>query len=324
MNKIINAAILTSGGDSPGMNKAIYTLSSELSKKNIIPYVIINGFKGLVENDIRIADIKTLERNSNESGSVIYSSRYMKFSDKDNIEKSISNLKKNNIDCLFIIGGNGTYEGAKLLAKNGIKIICLPATIDNDLNFTEYTIGFDSALNCIDNCIEQIYRTSKSHNNIFLIETMGRGCPDLTTYSALSSNVDYIITLENILEVNDIIEKIKNINKDNIIILVTENIYGYNGKPTLEEICKEIESKINRVVRKYVIGHIQRGAKPTAIDKYNSSRMAIFAVECYLNNKKNIAIGIDGKKNIFTDLLSNDFKKNKIDIEIIKKINNYY
>ena len=195
--KIKKVAILTSGGDAPGMNKLVYTCCELLKEHNIEPFVVIEGFKGLYNNDIRPANMWILETNANLSGSVIYCSRFENHKEDDVLKQEAKNLKDNGIDALIVIGGNGSYEGAKRLIKHGVKVMCLPATIDNDVGFTEYTIGFSSALSAIVDTIDNLNQTARTHGNVYLIEAMGRDCSDLTLAAALSARVDYIVTKYN-------------------------------------------------------------------------------------------------------------------------------
>lgn len=317
---IKKVAILTSGGDAPGMNKIIHSCCENLIYKNIEPYVVINGYRGLYDGDIRKANMTILESNANNSGSIIYSSRFNEHLKKETIKKEIDNLKKNDIDVLIVIGGNGSYEGAKLISKNGFNVVCLPATIDNDVSFTQYTIGFDSALSAIVDTIDNLNYTAKTHGNVFLIEAMGRDCSDLTLAAALASRVDYIVTKYNKLEMNQYVEKVNELKakRRSILFLISEKIYEDNY--FLEKLSNYIEQKTNIKTKAHIIGFIQRGAKPTATERYNAARVAKHCIDCIVQNKLNIAIGIDGDKFIETDLINNDFENKKDEKEILKTI----
>lgn len=319
--QIKNVAILTSGGDAPGMNKLIYSCCENLINNNIKPYVVINGFEGLYKNDIREANMWILENNANNSGSVIYCSRFNEHKNNDVLDIEVENIKKNKIDLLIVIGGNGSYEGAKKLCEKGVKVICLPATIDNDINFTQYTIGFDSALSAIVDTIDNLNFTAKTHGNVFLIEAMGRDCSDLTLAAALSSRVDYIVTKYNKLEMNqyiDVIKKIRN-KRRSILFLISEKIY--NDVNYLHKLEEYIEKATSINTKVHIIGFIQRGAKPTATERFNAVRFAKCCVDAIIDNKYNIAIGIDGDKFNETDLLSNNFIKQINQDHVLKYIN---
>ncbi len=300
-------AILTSGGDAPGMNKAIATIVNYARNFNIESYVVINGFIGLCENDIRLANLKKINKSINQAGSLILCSRFKEFDQPKNFQKAINNLKSRAINCLIVLGGNGSYMGAKLLAQNGVNVICLPCTIDNDINYTEYSIGFDSAINIISKNIDLLRTTAKSDRKIYLIELMGRKCSTLTTTTALANNIDYVITPQNKLDKNElakIIKKKRELYHQEILVLITENLYSYNE---LHEMTTFIEKTTGINTKLHIMGFIQRGATPTGIEKYNAARMGMFAIECINNKNFNVAIGIDGKKMLATNLLTNEF-----------------
>ena len=321
---IKKVAILTSGGDAPGMNKLLHSCCEQLISNNITPYVVINGFLGLYENDIREANMKILLNNAHNSGSVIYCSRFYDHFKEEVLLKEVKNLKDKQIDLLIVIGGNGSYAGAQKLIEKGINVICLPATIDNDINFTQYSIGFDSALSEIVDTIDNLNFTTKTHGNIFLIEVMGRECSDLTLFSAQAAKVDYIITKHNKLQKEqfvDIINKTKKY-KRGFLFLITENVYDQDY---LNQIREFIQLETNIPTKTHIIGHRQRGAKPTAMERYNAVRFAQKCLDCITNNIFNVAIGIDGEKFIITKLLNNNFLKQRDGqevLEIINSINN--
>ncbi len=318
-------AILTSGGDSPGMNKVIESIVSRSLDFNLVPYLIFNGFKGLVDNEFKKAKIDEILEKSNLSGSMIYCSRFNDFSKSENISKAISNLKMNQIDCLFVLGGNGSMQGANLLVNKGIKVIAIPCTIDNDVSYTDYSIGFDSALNVIADTIDLLKNTARSHRNIFLIELMGRNCSALTIATAYINNVDYVITPFNILDKLEILKVCKKIIKNKkreIIFLITERLYSSSE---LSSIADYIQQNTNISTKVHVMGFIQRGAKPTGYERYTATKMGYFAIESYLKNKYNIMISMKGKELTYYPL-DKEFYKNEDKDEIsylLSTINRY-
>ncbi len=317
---IKKVAILTSGGDAPGMNKLLHSCCENLINNNIKPYVVIDGFLGLYKNDIREANMRILENSAHNSGSVIYCSRFLEHNNENVLIKEVENLNKNEIDLLIVIGGNGSYAGAQKLVEKGVKVICLPATIDNDINFTQYTIGFDSALREVVETIDNLNFTAKTHGNIFLIEVMGRECSDLTLHGALASRVDYIVTKYNKLdkkEYLEIVNEIKN-KRRSILFLITENVY--QDKNFLNEIKLYIEEKTKIPTKTHIIGYTQRGAKPTATERYNAVRLAKHCVDNIIKQKYNIAIGIDGEKIVDIELMNNNFMKTRNEKEILEFI----
>lgn len=311
MKKITNIAILTSGGDSPGMNKTINTIVTHTIKHGMNPYVVLNGFQGLYADRIRPADVRILETSSNLAGSCILSSRFPEFKDDAVCDVCIQNLKKHKIDLVFVLGGNGSYKGAQKLRENGIDVMGLPCTIDNDIAHTEFSIGFDSALNAVTDTIDMLKTTCDTHGNTMIVEIMGRHCSDLTIAASSATNVDYIVTPYNIIDKDKFVEVVESVrkkpHKKSVIFLVTELIYtGKKGEqPALKEICSYIEEKTKTKTRTHVIGFVQRGAKPTAIERYNAARMASFAVECVVKGNVNQAIGIFGPETIGIDISHN-------------------
>ncbi len=306
--------ILTSGGDAPGMNKAIATLAQEANKLGWETYVILEGYKGLYENRIKLANQRLLASSANIAGSVILSSRFPEFKEDAIADKCAQNLKDKGIDLVFTLGGNGTFTGAKRLIARGINVIGLPCTIDNDVNHTEYTIGFVSALSACVDTIDMLKATCDTHGNTMLVEIMGRKCSDLTIAASFATNVDYIITPYNVKSPDELVEIVKNIksqpNQKGVIILITELIYtGKDGEAIhLNDLRKYVEEKTNTPTKTHVIGFVQRGAHPTAIERYNADRMSRHAISLAKNKKYNLAIGIDGDRTIETDLNA-DFNK---------------
>ncbi len=315
-------AILTSGGDAPGMNKAIATLTQEANKLGWETYVVLEGYKGLYEDRIKIVNQRLVASSSNLAGSVILSSRFPEFKEDKIADICAKNLKDKGIDLLFVLGGNGTFTGAKRLISRGVNVIGIPCTIDNDVNHTEYTIGFVSALSACVDTIDMLKATCDTHGNVMFVEIMGRKCSDLTIATSFATNVDYIITPYNIKSPDEIVSIIKKIkaqpNQKGVIILITELIYtGKDGEQMhLNDLRKYVEEKVNTPTRTHVIGFVQRGAHPTAIERYNADRISRHAISLAKKNKLNVAIGIDGDRTIETDLNA-DFNR----VENEKKVN---
>ncbi|MGL4952028.1 MAG: ATP-dependent 6-phosphofructokinase [Mycoplasma sp.] len=327
MKKISNIAILTSGGDSPGMNKTIMTIVDNATKHGIKSFVVLNGFEGLYTDRIREANVRILENNANLAGSCILSSRFPQFKDDEVTKVCIENLKKHKIDLVFVLGGNGSYQGARKLKNFGIDVIGLPCTIDNDIAHTEFTIGFDSALNAVTDTIDMLKTTCDTHGNTMLVEIMGRHCSDLTIAASSATNVDYIVTPYNIIDKDkfcDVVQKIRSIpHKKSALILITELMYtGKEGaQMSLSDLRAYIEEKTKIPTKTHVIGFVQRGAKQTAIERYNASRMASFAVECAVKGIVNVAVGINGPTEHYTSI-DEDFDSNESSSKVLKSLEN--
>lgn len=302
-------AILTSGGDSPSMNKTINSLVKFAYNKGIEVFLVYGGYKGLYEENLKIADLEETRLWANLPGTKIFSSRFKEFQDESIREKCIDVLKKNEIDVLVVIGGDGSYMGAYKLSLQGFPVICLPGTIDNDIGSSEYTIGFDSSLNEIVDRINEIKSCMQSHSDIAFVEIMGRHCVDLTTFAGIATDADIVLTYETFMSPQKVLDKIKQIREirptGSIMVLVTELLLGYDKKPSLQDYKNFIESNSSDKVKLNVLGYMQRGAKPSAMDTLRATLMARKAIDLVSKNRFNKAIGI---KNGF-DAVDYDIKR---------------
>ena len=301
----MKVAILTSGGDAPGMNACVLQFIDYARKNNLEPYVVTQGFKGLVYNQIFTPECLNINWDyASIPGSIIKSARFPNF--KDEYKKAIKNLKEHQIEYLVVVGGNGSFLGAKLLSGNGIKTIFIPSTIDNDVDFTEKTIGFSSCCQEVVNTSLKIKQTFKTHNNICLIEIMGRYCSDITIASSLVIKPSLCLTHENKMSVNEITEIIKQrYQKDEYaIITLTEHLYSIEEK---QEILKSLAQTCHCDTRLDVLGYVQRGASPDWNDIYLANLMAVNAVLDIINNKVNQAIVL--KNGQVTSLQYNELSK---------------
>ncbi|MGL5308807.1 MAG: 6-phosphofructokinase [Metamycoplasmataceae bacterium] len=292
-------AILTSGGDSQGMNCAVRAIVKSAKIYGIKPYLVYEGYKGLVENIISPASEVDVDEYINRGGTFIYSARYIEFKQEETRLKAKQVLESHGIEALVVIGGDGSYHGAQLLHKIGIKTIALPGTIDNDISSTDYTIGFDTALTAIVENVDRIRDTAKSHHRCMLVEVMGRYAGDLSLHSGIATGAELIITSENKMSIKEIIEVVNYqmnvMKKTSMIVIIAEHIYD-----NLDQMAKDIETQTKVVTRASILAHLQRGGIPTANERVLSTRMGIKAVELLLENKSGLAIGI--KENKITSL----------------------
>lgn len=301
-------ALMTSGGDAPGMNMTIMSLLRFFYLKKWNVKVIYDGIVGLLKDEIKLFDYSEFQANTDhifDSGTFIRSSRYPDFKLPENINRAINNLSKENIKLLIILGGDGSYHAAQILMHHQINVIAIPATIDNDVGSTDYTIGFNSALNLILQEIIAIRHTVKSFNSFCLIEVMGRECSDLSVCAALASFADAVITRLNPWTKEDFVNQIKLIkshHKNWGIFIVTEKFYGTSGYPTYNEIVNHVESKLNLHMRFNSIGYAQRGANPTASELVSCFKFAQYCVQCIQNNIYNVALGIQKDELVHFDL----------------------
>lgn len=288
-------AILTSGGDSQGMNCAIRSIIKFSKIYGIEAFLVYEGYKGLVENLIVPASQVKVDEYINRGGTFIYSARYVEFKQEETRLKAKKVLESHGIEALVVIGGDGSYHGAQLLHKIGIKTIALPGTIDNDISSTDYTIGFDTALSAIVENIDRIRDTARSHHRCMIVEVMGRYAGDLSLHSGIATGAELIITAENKMSLNEIKEVVNQqmnvMKKDSMIIIISEHVYD-----DLAQLAKDIESDTKVVTRSTILAHLQRGGTPTANERVLATRMGIMAVELLLEDKSGLAIGIQENK----------------------------
>ncbi len=301
-NKLIKKiAIITSGGDSSGMNVAIKSIVNSCINNNIKPYLVKEGFKGLTEGLIFEVTKKDVDDIDKKGGTIIFSSRFPEFKEVKTREKALKKIKENSIDAIVVIGGDGSYMGAFKLSEMGVKTICLPGTIDNDISSTDLTIGFLTSLEYVVNSLDSIRDTSNSHNRINIVEVMGRYCGDIAIYSALATNAEVLSIPERKLTEKQIIEQVINSRekekKRAIIVLVTEHLYKIN------DLAKKIESETSYEVRSTVLGHTQRGGKPISFERVLATQMGAFAVQEILKGKTGVTVNVKDFKLITKDII---------------------
>ncbi len=290
VNKI---AILTSGGDAPGMNTAVKAVVNAAIEKGLDPYIVYEGYLGLTEGNFKKVEKKDVKFIGDKGGTIIYSARFPEFKEIEVREKAVAKMKEEGIDALVAIGGDGSYMGAAKLTEMGIKTIGLPGTIDNDIASTDYTIGFHTALNTIVKALDQTRDTAESHNRAKIVEVMGRYCGDLAIHAAIASGAEVLSTAERKLSEEEIIAQAKQAREAgnrSIIIVVTEYLYD------VAALAKRLEAETGIEARATVLGHPQRGGTPTAEDRILASRMGAFAVERLLDGETGVAVNLVDNK----------------------------
>lgn len=281
--------ILTSGGDAPGMNAAIRGVIRTGVFNNIRMMGIRQGFNGLLTGDIDDMDISSVSDIIQRGGTVLRTARCDDFKTEEGQKKALNVLDVFNIDGLIILGGDGSFKGAKVLADKGIPTIGIPCTIDNDLGYTDYTIGFYTAVETVVDAISKIRDTSYSHGRSNIVEVMGRHCGDIALYSGLAGGAESIIIPEMPFDIDEICKKAlqgKNRGKLHNIIVLAE------GVGNAYDVAKQIYNKTGIETRVTVLGHIQRGGTPVPFDRIIASEMGKMAVELLLDNKAGRALGI--------------------------------
>ncbi|MCB9498176.1 MAG: 6-phosphofructokinase [Erysipelotrichaceae bacterium] len=307
-------AILTSGGDAPGMNSALRVCIRAGLYYGWDMYVVYEGFKGLIEGNIKQINKEFTSDIMNRGGTIIRSARLPEFKEPAVVQKAVSILKDFEIDGLIGIGGDGTYRGLADMAKLGFPVVGLPGTIDNDVASTDETIGFATALNTICECVDKIKDTSGSHQRCSIIEVMGRHCGDLAIFSSLAEGAEACITFDQPAKEEELfrrLRKMKAQNKSHAIVIVSENLLDIN------ELAQKIEKETGFDSRTEVLGRLQRGGSPVAHDRILAARLGTEAIEVFrrgesgkvisIHHNNIVAIDIDKalemKRDIHTDLM---------------------
>ena len=286
-------AILTSGGDAPGMNSAIRAAVRTCLNNNVEPYVIYDGYKGLVEGRIVKVDRRFVSEVLSRGGTIIGTARLNEFKELEVQKKAVKNLNDLGIEGVVVIGGDGSFRGANELGNLGIKCIGVAGTIDNDINSPGYTVGFDTALNTIVEAVDKIRDTSSSHNRCSIVEVMGRHCGDLALYSSIACGADILIdpnTGVNEEEMYKEIKRMKEEGRRHVLIIVSEHVLD------CYELARKIQENTGFETRANVLGHFQRGGHPTAMDRFRASVLGSEAVKCLLNGESDKMLYLSNKE----------------------------
>ncbi len=298
MSNLRKIGVFTSGGDAPGMNACIRAVVRTALHQNIAVAGIIRGYEGMITNDIVDMEYTSVSGIIHRGGTILKSARSERFLKKEFREQAYQHLKKHGIDALVAIGGDGTFKGALQFHSEfpDLQIVGTPGTIDNDLFGTDYTIGFDTAVNTAVEAIDKIRDTADSHDRLFFVEVMGRDAGLIALHSGLAGGAEDILIPETKTDLNELTARIKmlrNKKKQSFIIVVAEG----DEVGGAFEIAKQVKPMLSEYdIRVTVLGHIQRGGSPTALDRLQSSEMGMGAVEALLAGKKNIMIGIENRK----------------------------
>ncbi|WP_027121578.1 6-phosphofructokinase [Mycoplasma leonicaptivi] len=311
-------AILTSGGDAPGMNNAVRAIAKQAKASGLEAYLVYEGYKGLYNDQIVSCDSLDLDSYINQGGTFIYSARFPEFKQKEVRDVAINNLKNRGIEALVVIGGDGSYQGAQLLHEAGVKTIGLPGTIDNDIASSDFTIGYDTALNTIVKAIDQIRDTAKSHKRIMIVEVMGNGCGDLALYSGIATGAEIIATAQYQPSYEEIAQKAKELtqqkNRRSIIIVVSEKCYD------IKQLEKNVQETTKWDTRVNPLNHIQRGGTPSAQERILATLLGQKAVEFLLQGKSGLSIGILNNDIVGVPILEALSMKNKSKDKIVDKL----
>lgn len=317
--KISKIAVLTSGGDAPGMNATLRAVVRTAIYHKIEVYGVVRGYSGLIEDDIFLMDSKSVANIIQRGGTVLKSARSEEFKTPEGRKKAYKNLQKKGIDSLIVIGGDGSFTGAlKFSEEHGISVIGLPGTIDKDCYGTDLTIGFDTAVNTAIECIDKIRDTADAHDRLFIVEVMGRKAGYIALYSGIGTGAETILIPETNTEIEDVIKGMKSRARRkklvNLIVVAEGDEFG--GAVKVAEVIKEALPNLDTKVT--ILGHVQRGGSPTGIDRMLSSRMGYHAVLALLDGKSQVMIGIQNDKIAYVPLHDAISKKNQdIDKDLV-------
>ena len=290
--------VLTSGGDAPGMNSCVRSVVRTALYHGIECYGIRRGYNGLISGDVIRLDEKNISHIINRGGTILYTARSKEFLTDEGRRKAVSTCKFLGLDGIVAIGGDGTFRGARELSKLGVNVACIPATIDNDINCTNYSIGFDTAANTAIECIDKLRDTMQSHERCSVVEVMGRNAGYLAMYVGLAVGATAVLVPEkNIDFEKDVVEKIRQARFNGFthyMIVVAE------GAGSASDIAVKIKDALDLDPRVTVLGHIQRGGSPTGRDRVNATKMGFMAVELLREGKTNRVVCT--KDGCFTDV----------------------
>ncbi|MFV8827550.1 6-phosphofructokinase [Alkalihalobacterium sp. APHAB7] len=307
--------VLTSGGDSPGMNAAIRAVVRKAIFHELEVYGVYGGYSGLITGEIKKLEIGSVGDIIHRGGTMLHTARCEEFKTEAGQKKAIEQLKKYGIEGLVVIGGDGSYRGAQKLTEHGYPTIGVPGTIDNDIPGTDFTIGFDTALNTIIDAIDKIRDTATSHERTYVVEVMGRDAGDLALWAGLAGGAESIIIPEAPYEMEQIVSRLKRGHqrgKKHSIIIVAE------GVGSGIDIGQKIQEATSLETRVTVLGHIQRGGSPTAADRVLASRLGAKAVELLLEGQAGRTVGIQSNKLVHHDINDILQVKHSIDNEMYK------
>ncbi len=324
MGKIKCIGILTSGGDAPGMNAAIRAVTRSAIYNGLQVKGIYRGYRGLVTNEIKDFKSEDVSNIVQRGGTILKTARCKEFMTPEGRKQAYENMKAHGIDALIVIGGDGSLTGARIFAEEyDVTCIGLPGTIDNDLFGTDTTIGYDTALNTIMECVDKIRDTATSHERLFFIEVMGRDAGFLALNGAIASGAEAAIIPEFETEFDQLEEFIKNgfrKSKNSSIVLVAESELTGGAMHYAERVKKEYPQYDVRVS---ILGHLQRGGSPTANDRILASRLGAASIEALLEGQRNVMIGVEHDQVVyvpFTKAIKNDKPIDRQLVAVLKEL----
>ena len=296
--KIKHIGVFTSGGDSPGMNAALYAIAKTAEKKGIKLTGIRKGYEGLIDGDFMTLKSHELQKVMHTGGTILKTARSKRFMELEGRKKALQTLTLNNIDAIIAIGGDGTFKGLLAFSEIcDIPFIGIPGTIDNDMSGTDFTLGFDSAVNTVVENIDKIRDTAESHNRVFIVEVMGKDSGYIAVHSGLSTGADALLIPESDKDFTHLLDKVKKYESENAFLIVVSEGDEIGAELVASKI-KEINANVDlRITR---LGHVQRDGNPSALDRMLGIRLGVAAVDALLEGKKNAMVGVLNNQVHFT------------------------
>ncbi len=294
-------AVLTSGGDAPGMNAAVRSVVRAAKYRGMNVIGVYRGYNGLLNKDVKELDLRSVSDTIHRGGTILYTARSEEFKTPEGIEKAAQNCRELGIDGLVVIGGDGSFRGARKLSLAGIPCVGIPGTIDNDISCSEYTVGFDTAMNTAMEMVDKIRDTAQSHDRCSVVEVMGRRCGDIALQTGIACGATSILVPEIECDIErDVISKIyeqKSTGKKHFIVVVAEGVGG------VEDIAKYIEKRTGIETRATILGHVQRGGSPTLRDRVIATAMGAEAVRLLEKGIGNRVVALKDGRTIDYDIL---------------------
>ena len=315
-------AVFTSGGDAPGMNACIRAVVRGAIYHEVEIYGIRYGYDGMIRGDIFKMTSNSVCNIIQKGGTMLKSARSMEFKTKEGRKKAFDQLQKLGIEGLVAIGGDGTFTGANIFYQEyGIPTVGAPGTIDNDLYGTDFTIGFDTAVNTALEAIDKIRDTADSHDRVFFIEVMGRDSGYIAIQSGIGGGAELVMVPETLTSVDDVISTLKsgwNKDKTSSIVVIAEGEKEGTALEVAAQVREQLKEKDLRVT---TLGHIQRGGTPSAADRILASRLGLGAIEGLINGQKNVAVGIVDDKLVYTNFMEAIQKEKPLNPDLIRMVN---
>lgn len=312
--KLSKIGIITSGGDAPGMNSCIRAVVREAAANNIQAVGVVNGYDGLIAGDFQILNARNVGGILQRGGTILQTRRSDAFRQREGQQQAINQMKEQEVDALVIIGGDGSLTGAHVLGKEGVQVLGVPASIDNDIWGTDMAIGVDTAMNTIMDSVDKLRDTALSHGRTFIVETMGRGCGYLATMAGIVCGAEMVLIPEVPVTMEEVVETLASAyrrDKTYLIVVIAEgaSVRTVDLVKVLNERHRDIDTRYT------ILGHIQRGGSPTAFDRMLAARMGTKAVEALIAGKTDVMTGLSGRSIELVPLEDVTTKKRPISME---------